>query len=77
MRTKLFFSNKTQAVRLPKEVAFAEGVEEVEIVVVGESRVITPVNRGLEWWFQNGAAVSEDFMLDREQPPVQERDWGE
>lgn len=77
MRTKLFFSNKTQAVRLPKEVAFAEGVEEVEIAVVGESRVITPVNKGLEWWFQNGATVSEDFMLDREQPPMQQRDWGE
>lgn len=41
--TVLFKSNQTQAVRLPKNVAFPDGVREVEIVVVGNSRVISPV----------------------------------
>jgi antitoxin VapB len=75
MKTKLFLSNKTQAVRLPKEVAFPEGVVEVEVHVVGDARVITPAGRGLEWWFEHGAKVSEDFMLEREEVPEQERDW--
>lgn len=75
MRTKLFLNNKTQAVRLPKEVAFAEGVEEVEILVMGDARVITPVGKGLEWWLEHGARVSDDFMLVREEVPEQERDW--
>ena len=31
-RTKLFKSNRSQAVRLPKEIAFPEGVKEVTII---------------------------------------------
>lgn len=75
MKTRLFFSNKTQAVRLPKEVAFAEGVEEVDILVMGDARVVTPAGTGLEWWFKHGATVSDDFMLEREEVPEQERNW--
>jgi antitoxin VapB len=50
-------------------------VVEVEVHVVGDARVITPAGRGLEWWFEHGAKVSEDFMLEREEVPEQERDW--
>lgn len=72
-KTRLFKSNKTQAVRLPKSVAFDPGVEEVEILVVGESRIITPANRSWAAWFA-GEGVSADFMVQREQPEPQERD---
>lgn len=74
--TKLFRSNKTQAVRLPKDVAFDEDVTEVEITVVGDSRVITPAGRN-RWdvFWNSPVLVSDDFMVDREQPPMQERDW--
>jgi len=72
-KTRLFKSNKTQAVRLPKSVAFDPGVEEVEILVVGESRIITPANRSWAAWF-TGETVSGDFMVQREQPEPQERD---
>ena len=44
-RSTVFTNNRTQAVRLPKAVAFPEGVRDVEIVKVGNSRVITPVGR--------------------------------
>ena len=37
-RTKLFRSNRSQAVRLPKDVAFPEGVEEVTILRDGKRR---------------------------------------
>ena len=32
VKTRIFKSNRTQAVRLPKEVAFPESVKDVEII---------------------------------------------
>lgn len=40
---KLFTTNKTQAVRLPKSVAFPPGVEQVTIERIGDTVVIRPV----------------------------------
>jgi antitoxin VapB len=73
VRTKMFKSNKTQAVRLPKAVAFDESVTEVEIVVVGNSRIISPVGESWDQWF-DGPGISDDFMNDREQAEDQERE---
>jgi antitoxin VapB len=41
-RSPLFRSNRSQAVRLPKEVAFPAGVREVVILRDGARRVIVP-----------------------------------
>lgn len=71
--TKLFTNNTTQAVRLPKDVAFPAEVEEVDVVVVGDARVIVPAGRGWEFYFDHAHPVSEDFMVEREQPAAQER----
>ena len=73
VHTKIFKSNQSQAVRLSKAVAFPEGVKEVEVVAVGNSRVISPVNQSWDSWF-DGPSVSSDFMTDREQPAQQERE---
>lgn len=72
-RTKLFKSNRTQAVRLPKSVAFAETVSEVEIVAVGQSRLLTPAGTSWAAWFEE-PGVSDDFLPIREQPEDQERE---
>jgi len=72
-QTKVFKSNQSQAVRLPKAVAFSDDVVEVEIVSVGNSRIITPVNKSWDSWF-DGPSVSTDFMIDREQPSAQKRE---
>ncbi len=73
IQTKIFKSNQSQAVRLSKAVAFPEGVKNVEIVVVGNSRVITPVNQTWDSWFDS-PCVTDDFMVDREQSGLQERE---
>jgi antitoxin VapB len=73
-RSTVFKSNRSQAVRLPKAVAFPEGVHQVEIIKVGESLIITPVGRRWDDFFLNGPRVSDDFMNDREQPPPEERE---
>ena len=73
VKTRVFRSNKTQAVRLPKAVAFDDEVSNVEIIARGNTRIITPAGESWRQWF-DGPAVSEDFMNEREQPGEQERE---
>jgi len=69
-RTTLFQSNRSQAVRLPKEVAFPESVRSVVILRDGKRRLIVPAD-----------AVWDDFfdapgvdLGDRDQPEPQSRE---
>jgi antitoxin VapB len=71
--TRVFKSNKSQAVRLPKPVALPDAIIDVEIVAVGNKRIITPAGRSWDDWF-DGPGVSSDFMTTREQPTDQERE---
>ena len=73
-RSTVFISNRSQAVRLPKAVAFPEGVHQVEIIKLGNSRLITPVGRRWDEFFADGPRASEDFMSERDQPAAQERE---
>jgi antitoxin VapB len=69
----VFKSNRSQAVRLPKSVAFPEGVTRVDVVAVGRTRIITPAGESWDSWF-DGESVSADYMTNREQPVDQERE---
>lgn len=71
--TKVFMSNKTQAVRLPKDVALPETVKKVAIIKQGNARLIVPVEESWDIWF-DGPGVTEDFMSERDQPEAQERE---
>lgn len=73
VKTKLFKSNKSQAVRLPKEVAFSESIKDVEIIAIGNRRIISPPGQSWDGWF-DGPGVSSDFMETRNQPEDQVRD---
>ena len=73
METTVFLSNRSQAVRLPKAVALPEDVKKVDVIAVGRTRIITPAGESWDSWFDVDS-VSADFMNDREQPAVQERD---
>ncbi|HBL8813509.1 TPA: toxin-antitoxin system antitoxin VapB [Escherichia coli] len=73
METTVFLSNRSQAVRLPKAVALPEDVKKVDVIAVGRTRIITPAGESWDSWF-DGDSVSADFMNDREQPAVQERE---
>ena len=78
VRTTLFKSNKSnksnksQAVRLPRDVAMPDSVTRVEIIAVGNAKVIIPAGESWDLWFA-GPGVSADFMETREQPADQER----
>ncbi len=73
-RSTLFMNNRSQAVRLPKQVAFPEDVHQVEIIKIGHSRVISPVGRRWDDLFQNGPHASEDFMRGRIDLPTEVRE---
>ncbi|WLR93753.1 type II toxin-antitoxin system VapB family antitoxin [Shinella zoogloeoides] len=70
----VFTSNRSQAVRLPKAVAFPADVHAVEIIRIGRSRVIVPQGQRWDDLFLNGPRASDDFMSEREQPAPEERE---
>ena len=70
----VFTTNRSQAVRLPKSVAFPDDVHQVDIIKVGHSRIIVPKGKRWDDLFVQGARASEDFMAEREQPTQDERE---
>ncbi len=64
-RGSVFITNKTQAVRLPAAVRFPDGVKQVIVEVVGNTRVLTPVDSLWESYFDQPTLASDDFMQDR------------
>ena len=67
----VFKSNRSQAVRIPKELAFPEGVKKVEIIRSGNGLLIVPVTTGKGWaaYFRNGPFLPDDFPDDIEDMP--------
>ncbi|WP_417810915.1 type II toxin-antitoxin system VapB family antitoxin [Thalassospira alkalitolerans] len=72
-RASVFLNNKTQAIRLPKDVAFPAGTKSVEVIAVGNTRVIMPTDQLWDSFFDTHS-VSNDFMNDRNQPDMQKRE---
>ena len=70
IKTKLFKSNRSQAVRLPKDIAFPDSVQNVEITAIGNKRIIVPADQSWDEWF-DAPGVSSDFMAERMQPKDQ------
>lgn len=73
IHTKIFKSNRSQAVRIPKEISFPDSVKEIEITAIGNKRIILPAGQSWDDWFDS-PGVSADFMLDRKQPEDQIRE---
>ncbi|MCM2292633.1 antitoxin [Allorhizobium sp. BGMRC 0089] len=69
----VFQSNRSQAIRLPKAVALPDDVKRVDIVALGRTRIIAPAGEVWDSWFE-GVEVTSDFMGDRDQPALQERE---
>jgi antitoxin VapB len=69
-RTKLFKSNQSQAMRLPKDVAFPDDVREVVILNDGARRIVVPADSVWDDFFSRpGVDLGE-----REQPDHQVRE---
>lgn len=68
--TTLFQTHKSQAVRLPKDVAFPPGVREVRILRDGPRRIIVPAQAMWDDFFD---APGID-LGERDQPTLQVRE---
>jgi antitoxin VapB len=74
----IFKSNRSQAVRIPRELAFADEVKRVTIEPTGDGGlIIKPVQPNRKDWeafFRDGPFVTDDFLADRNQGQDQERE---
>jgi antitoxin VapB len=69
---KVFMTNRSQAVRLPKEYQFS--TEEVFIRKEGDDVVLSPKPRDWRTYFAAAPVASDTFMAGVEELPVQERE---
>lgn len=53
-RTSVFKSNRSQAIRIPKELAFPDDVKKVIVRKVGQSLIITPQENFWDDFFDEG-----------------------
>ena len=70
--TKIFKSNRSQAVRIPKALAFPDHVKDVIVRRQGSDIIISPKESFWDDFFARGPNL--DFP-ERDQPPPQDRDW--
>lgn len=71
-KAKLFWSGRSQAVRLPKQ--YRIDADEVRIRRRGEAIILEPIPKDWSWLDAIAGNMTEDFMKDgREQPAMQER----
>lgn len=62
----VFENNRTQAVRLPVETRFPKHIKKVTVRVVGETRIIAPLNKSWDDFFLSPEeGVSDDFITER------------
>jgi antitoxin VapB len=71
-QSTLFKSNRSQALRMPKDQAFPDSVRKVFVRTVGKSRIITPVDALWDDFFDRPGCP--DFFEPEDLPP-QERDF--
>ena len=74
METSLFMDKRSQSVRLPVAMRFADNVKKINIRKVGQDRVLSPLSQTWDSFFLQTDRVSEDFMQTRETPQQADRE---
>lgn len=71
LNATIFKSNRSQAVRLPKAVAFPEGVKEVRVIRQGKALLLVPVDALWDDFFARpGIDIVEPEDPIDDTPPV-------
>ena len=61
---KIFKNGRSQAVRIPKDLAF-EGVRELTVQKVGEKLILEPVRKSWLTLNDESIPVADDFLAER------------
>ncbi len=72
IKTKIFKSGNSQAIRLPKDYRFSG--DEVFIKKIGNALIILPQKSSWQTMFDSLNKFSDDFMEKREQPKLDNRE---
>ncbi|NRA16468.1 MAG: antitoxin [Oceanospirillaceae bacterium] len=70
----VFVNNRTQAVRLPADTRFPENVKHVNVRVVGNDRILSPVDKTWDSFFMSEESVTDDFLSERASQDQPERE---
>ncbi|SJM90367.1 putative antitoxin VapB2 [Crenothrix polyspora] len=70
----VFVNNRTQAVRIPTETRFPKTVKKVTVRVVGQDRILSPLESTWDSFFLSKEHVTDDFMTERASQEQQERE---
>jgi len=70
----IFVYNRTQAVQLPGDTRFPDGVTRVHVRVVGTDRVLSPVDNTWDSFFLDKEGVTDTFMAERTSQSQGERE---
>jgi len=70
----IFLNNKTQSVRLPIDTRFPDDVKKVSVRVLGNDRIISPLNKTWDSFFLSETTVTDDFMQNRKIQEHEERE---
>jgi len=73
-QTTVFMNNRTQSVRLPAGARFNENVKKVNVRIVGQERIISPIENTWDSFFITENSVSDDFMCERPSQKQSERE---
>lgn len=72
--TTVFTNNRSQAVRLPVDARFPDGVKKVHVRARGAERIISPVGQTWDSFFLDGNKVTDDFLSERASQTQGERE---
>ncbi|MCP9773732.1 AbrB/MazE/SpoVT family DNA-binding domain-containing protein [Synechococcus sp. Tobar12-5m-g] len=71
---KLFLSHRSQAVRILAQLRFPDSVQKVEVRACGQERIIAPLGRSWDSFFQGGPTVPDDCLGERASQQQGERE---
>ncbi len=69
-----FKNNDKQALGLPVELSLSDSIKRVQVRVVGNERIISPVDFSWDSFFLSAPLISEDFMPKRANQEQPERE---
>ncbi len=70
----VFINNRPQSVRLPAVSRFPDNVKKVSVRVLGQDRILSPIEHTWDSFFHATESVSDDFMSERASQQQSERE---
>jgi antitoxin VapB len=61
----VIYKNGTQAVLMPADMRFPDGVKNVTVRKIGKDLILSPVENTWDSFFHSNESVTDDFMEER------------